>query len=86
MYDAPERQLLPVFARGAALVVCGHTHMQFNRMIGGSHVVNAGSVGMPFGNPGADWLLLGSTLEQLLTSMERVSITLIFASFTLSPG
>jgi hypothetical protein len=22
--------------------------------------VNAGSVGMPFGNPGADWLLLGA--------------------------
>jgi predicted phosphodiesterase len=30
------------------LVVCGHTHMQFDRAIGGVCVVNAGSVGMPF--------------------------------------
>jgi len=26
-------------------------------------VVNAGSVGMPFGNPGAYWLLLGPEVE-----------------------
>ena len=37
----------------------GHTHMQFDRMIGTTRVVNAGSVGAPFGEPGADWLLLG---------------------------
>ena len=40
------------------MVVCGHTHMQFDRMVGTTRVVNAGSVGMPFGEPGADWLLL----------------------------
>jgi hypothetical protein len=33
--------------------------MQFDRMIGRTRVVNAGSVGMPFGEPGAYWLLLG---------------------------
>jgi putative phosphoesterase len=56
----PEDRLLPVFAGvGVPLVVCGHTHMQFDRMIGRIRVVNAGSVGMPFGEPGADWLLLG---------------------------
>ena len=37
--------------------------MQFDRMVGQSRVVNAGSVGMPFGEPGADWLLLGPTIE-----------------------
>ena len=26
-------------------------------------MVNAGSVGMPFGEPGADWLLLGTGVE-----------------------
>lgn len=46
-------------AGSAAIVVCGHTHMQFDRTIGSRRVVNAGSVGMPFGNPGAYWLLLG---------------------------
>jgi predicted phosphodiesterase len=59
-----EARLLPVFASvEAALVVCGHTHMQFDRMVGSVRVVNAGSVGMPFGEPGADWLLLGPDVE-----------------------
>lgn len=40
------------------IVVCGHTHMQFDRTAGRHRVVNAGSVGMPFGEPGAYWLLL----------------------------
>jgi len=47
----------------AALVVCGHTHMQFDRRVGGLRIVNAGSVGMPFGDPVADWLLLGPDVE-----------------------
>jgi len=59
-----EELLLPIFAGlNVPLVVCGHTHMQFDRMIGRTRVVNAGSVGMPFGNAGADWLLLGSEVE-----------------------
>jgi putative phosphoesterase len=41
------------------VVVCGHTHMQFDRLINGVRVVNAGSVGMPYGEAGAYWLLLG---------------------------
>ncbi|HKJ02781.1 MAG TPA: metallophosphoesterase family protein [Longimicrobiales bacterium] len=54
-----EKRLLPVFAGvGAPLVVCGHTHMQFDRRVGDTRVVNAGSVGMPFGEAGAYWLLL----------------------------
>jgi putative phosphoesterase len=60
----PEESLLPVFeGLGVSLVLCGHTHMQFDRTIGGVRVVNAGSVGMPFGEPGADWLLLGPGVE-----------------------
>lgn len=50
----PEAQLLPMFAGlTVPLVVCGHTHMQFDRIVGGIRVVNAGSVGMPYGEPGA---------------------------------
>ena len=56
----PEGVLAPIFdGASAGLVVCGHTHMQFDRMIGRTRVVNAGSVGMPFGETGAYWLLLG---------------------------
>lgn len=43
----------------AAVVVCGHTHVQFDRTSGSTRVVNAGSVGLPYeGRPGAYWCLL----------------------------
>lgn len=45
------------------MVICGHSHMQFDRMIGKIRVVNADSVGMPFGDSGAYWLLLGPTVQ-----------------------
>ncbi len=60
----PEDRLLPVFeGLNVPVVVCGHTHMQFDRTIGKTRVVNAGSVGMPFGEPGAYWLLLGPDIQ-----------------------
>ncbi|MCF3965130.1 metallophosphoesterase family protein [Streptomyces fuscigenes] len=40
-------------------VVCGHTHMPYVRLAHGRLVVNPGSVGMPYGRPGAHWALLG---------------------------
>jgi hypothetical protein len=39
-------------------------------MIGTTRVVNAGSVGMPFGRTGADWLLLGPGVELRNTSYD----------------
>lgn len=78
----PERPLLPVFAGlNAALVICGHTHMQFDRRVGRIRVVNAGSVGMPFGDPRAQWLLLGPAVElrrtryDLAKAAERIRAT-----------
>jgi predicted phosphodiesterase len=67
----PEKRLLPVFGGlHVPVVVCGHTHMQFDRMVGKTRVVNAGSVGMPFGKSGADWLLLGPEVELRHTSYD----------------
>jgi predicted phosphodiesterase len=64
-------RLLPVFeGLSAPVVVCGHTHMQFDRTIGRVRVVNAGSVGMPFGEPGAYWLLLGPDAQLRHTSYD----------------
>src|SRR5438093_8940667 len=74
-----EDRLLPIFeGLNAPVVLCGHTHMQFDRMIGRTRVVNAGSVGMPFGEPGAYWLLLGPdvrlrrTLYDFTQAAERI--------------
>jgi putative phosphoesterase len=69
-----EHRLRPLFADvGADLVVCGHTHMQFDRTVGDVRVVNAGSIGMPFGEPGAYWLLLGRAIELRCTEYDRVT-------------
>jgi predicted phosphodiesterase len=55
-----DEKLRPIFdALGVQLVVCGHTHMQFDRVVGRTRIVNAGSVGMPFQEAGAYWALLG---------------------------
>jgi len=78
----PEKLLRPLFdSLDIDLVMCGHTHMQFERNIGGVRVVNAGSVGMPFGDPGAYWAMLGPDLDlrrtsyDLLAASERISAT-----------
>jgi predicted phosphodiesterase len=70
----PEERLKPVFeAVDASVVVCGHTHMQFDRQVGAVRVVNAGSVGMPFGTTGADWLLLGPDVELRNTNYDTAA-------------
>ena len=62
--QTPDGPLLAIFGTlGVPVAVCGHTHMQFDRTIGTVRVVNAGSVGMPFGEPGAYWLLLGPSIQ-----------------------
>jgi putative phosphoesterase len=59
----PEAKVLTLLGNtDATVIVCGHTHMQFDRKVGRYRVVNAGSVGMPFAEPGAYWLLLGDDL------------------------
>ena len=53
----------------AEVVVCGHTHVQYDRRVGGIRLVNAGSVGMPYeGSPDARWALVGSDGIELLST------------------
>lgn len=69
----PEEKLVPWFEGvNASLVICGHTHMQFERTVGDVRVVNAGSVGMPFGQTGADWLLLDGGIALQHTKYDLV--------------
>jgi putative phosphoesterase len=55
----PEERIAFLFSDvDAAVVVCGHTHMQFDRVVAGKRVVNSGSVGMAYEDePGAYWTL-----------------------------
>jgi diadenosine tetraphosphatase ApaH/serine/threonine PP2A family protein phosphatase len=53
-------------------VVCGHTHVQFDRLTADKRLANAGSVGMPYeALPGAYWALLGPGLELRRTDYDR---------------
>ena len=64
--DERVRELLGDTAQ--SVVVCGHTHMQFDRTVDGIRVVNAGSVGMPYGTTDACWALVdGTDVEQRRT-------------------
>jgi putative phosphoesterase len=54
------------------VVVCGHTHVQFDRIVAGARVVNAGSVGMPYEDvPGARWAMLGPDVGLRRTVYDR---------------
>jgi putative phosphoesterase len=69
----PEEKLLPIFNDlNVDLVICGHTHMQFDRMVGSVRVVNAGSIGMPFGKPCAHWLLLEPDIKFKHTTYDLI--------------
>jgi putative phosphoesterase len=70
----PEERIAFLFEDlDVATVVCGHTHMQYERPIAGVRVVNAGSVGAPYEEePGAYWLL---DLEHRRTPYEGAELT-----------
>jgi predicted phosphodiesterase len=53
------------------MVVCGHTHMQFDRTVDRLRIVNPGSVGMPYGEPGAYWAMLGPEVVMRRTDYDR---------------
>jgi predicted phosphodiesterase len=58
------------------VVVCGHTHVQFDRTVDGVRVVNAGSVGAPYeAEPGAYWALLGNDVELRRTAYDFEAAT-----------
>jgi predicted phosphodiesterase len=55
-----------------ATIVCGHTHMQFDRRIDRWRVVNAGSVGVPWDEgPEPRWALLGPDVSFRRTQLDH---------------
>ena len=54
-----------------AIVVGGHTHVQFDRSVGPWRYVNVGAVGRPYeGRPGAYWAMLGRDIELVRTDYD----------------
>jgi predicted phosphodiesterase len=64
MRTTSDTTLLPIFEPlGVHAVVCGHTHMQHQRTVGTTRIINAGSIGASFQGPGAYWVLMGPTVQ-----------------------
>jgi putative phosphoesterase len=62
----PDEELVELLGRvDADVLVCGHTHMQYERELSsGLRIVNPGSVGMPYeGARGAYWAVLGAGVD-----------------------
>jgi predicted phosphodiesterase len=72
----PQERLAPMLAGVAEhVVVCGHTHQQFDVRCGEHRVLNAGSVGLPYeGVAAAFWLLLGPDVELRRTDYEVAAV------------
>ena len=59
--------------RAGRLAVGGHTHLAMDRQVGAWRVVNPGSVGLSFGNPGyAEWACLEWRAGELAVELRRV--------------
>jgi len=83
----PEARLREILAGVKQnVVVCGHTHMQFDLHAGNVRIVNAGSVGMPYGEPGAYWLLLGPNIEfrHTLYDLEQAAAAIRVSGYPLA--
>ena len=81
VFTPPERLAAVLEPAGAPLVVCGHTHRQFDMRAGGARMVNAGSVGRPYEpEPGAYWLRLGADVELRRTEYDIEAATAAFAA------
>jgi predicted phosphodiesterase len=71
LVDSPVRRWQQVLGDiEEQLVICGHTHMPFDRLVGQRRVVNPGSVGMAYGPPGAYWAILGPAVELRRTAYD----------------
>ncbi len=71
LVDSPVAHVRAAFSAidGETLVI-GHSHMPFDRLFDRRRIINAGSVGMPYGHGGASWALIGPDIVLRRTSYD----------------
>jgi putative phosphoesterase len=80
--ESPDRAWAEAFAGFEHhVVVCGHTHLQFDRELGDIRVVNPGSVGAPTIRPAAWWARLGPDVELRSTAYDTEATITAAAEF-----
>ena len=72
---SPEERVAPIVAGVAeGVIVHGHTHVRYDRLVAGRRLVCAGSVGMPYeGRAAAFWAVLGPEVELCETPYDVVA-------------
>jgi len=61
--DTPKEEILPMIeSTYENTIICGHTHIQFDRQIDNKRIVNAGSIGLQSNASGACWLMVSDHL------------------------
>lgn len=66
--NTAENKIRPMIENATQkIIVCGHTHIQFDRIVGNKRIINAGSVGLQTRANGACWALLGPDVELKVT-------------------
>lgn len=64
--DTPANEIRPMIENVTQnIIVCGHTHIQFDRVIDDKRIINAGSVGLQSRADGACWALFSNDSVQL---------------------
>ncbi|WP_232225538.1 metallophosphoesterase family protein [Oceanobacillus manasiensis] len=68
--NTPDEEIRPMIENVPQdIIVCGHTHIQFDRTIDCKRIINAGSIGLQSRADGACWALLGPKVELKVTTM-----------------
>jgi putative phosphoesterase len=68
----PEGRVRELIAGAEAdVIISGHTHLPYDRTVDGTRLINPGSVGMPYENPGAFWALIDGDVKLRRTDYDR---------------
>jgi putative phosphoesterase len=71
--DRPEKSLQRVLeGQDVDVMLCGHTHKQYHRVIDGSHIINEGSVGKPKDGDSRACYAIVDTGKELKVEFRRV--------------
>jgi putative phosphoesterase len=63
-FDTPEVEINSMIQDvSQEIIVCGHTHTQFDRFVSSKRIINPGSVGLPSKARGACWALISEKVE-----------------------
>jgi putative phosphoesterase len=58
---------------GADVLICGHTHKPYHKVIGTKHIINSGSAGKPkHGSPNATFVIVDITPDTVTTEIVEV--------------